>query len=130
MKKADAILASRRKAERRGRRSEWAAIALLLLKGYRILARRQRTPLGEIDLIAKSPAGLICFIEVKARGDALAAALSLGGKQKQRIGRAAAHYLARRPELARKGARFDIIAVAPGRLPRHHRDAWRDEDAR
>jgi putative endonuclease len=130
MKKADAILASRRKAERRGRRSEWAAVALLLLKGYRILARRQRTPLGEIDLIAKSPTGLVCFIEVKARGDALTAAQSLGGKQKQRIGRAAAHYLATRPELARKGMRFDIIAVAPGRLPHHYCDAWRDGDAR
>jgi putative endonuclease len=130
MKKADAILASRRRAERRGRRSEWAAIALLLLKGYRILARRQRTRLGEIDLIAKSPGGPVCFIEVKARGDALAAAQSLGDKQKQRIGRAAAHYLASRPELARKGARFDIIAVAPNRFPRHYCDAWRDGDAR
>jgi putative endonuclease len=129
MKKAEIVLASRRKAERRGRRSEFAAIALLLLKGYRILARRLRTPLGEIDLIAKSPTGLVCFIEVKARTDARAAAQSLSDRQKARIGRAAMHYLALRPKLARKGLRFDIIAVAPGRLPRHHRDAWRNDDA-
>ncbi|MGN6517626.1 MAG: YraN family protein [Rhizomicrobium sp.] len=130
MKKAEAILASRRKAERRGRRSELVAIALLLLKGYRILARRLRTPSGEIDLIARSPMGLVCFIEVKARGEALAAAQSLSERQKARIGRAAMQYLAQRPRLARKGMRFDIIAVAPGRLPQHYRDAWRSEEAR
>lgn len=130
MKKADAILASRRSAERRGRHSEFFAIALLLVKGYRILARRMRTPLGEIDLVAKSPTGLVCFIEVKARAEALTAAQSLSDRQKARIGRAAMQYLAQRPRLARKGVRFDIIAVAPGKLPRHHRDAWRNEDAR
>ena len=130
MKKADAILAGRRDAERRGRRSELLAIALLLMKGYRILARRMRTPLGEIDLIAKSPTGLVCFIEVKARAEALLAAQSLSDRQKARIGRAAMQYLAQRPRLARKGVRFDIIAVAPGKLPHHHRDAWRNEDAR
>ena len=130
MKKADAILASRRGAERRGRRSEFFAIALLLVKGYRILARRMRTPMGEIDLIARSPTGLVCFIEVKARAEALAAAQSLSDRQKARIGRAAMQYMAQHPHLARKGMRFDIIAVAPGRLPRHYRDAWRNEDAR
>jgi putative endonuclease len=129
MTKAEARLEKRRKAETRGRRSELLAIALLLLKGYRILARRLRTPLGEIDLIARSPTGLVCFIEVKARSEALLAAQSLNDRQKARIGRAAMHYLARRPRLARKGMRFDIIAVAPGRLPRHHRDAWRGDDA-
>jgi putative endonuclease len=130
MRKADAVLAARRRAELRGRRSEFVAIVFLLLKGYRILARRLRTPSGEIDLIARSPGGLVCFIEVKARAEAVAAAQSLSGRQKARIGRAAMQYLARRPSLARKGMRFDIIAVAPGRLPQHYRDAWRNEDAR
>jgi len=129
MTKADPLLGKRREAEARGRRSEFLAIALLILKGYRILARRLRTPLGEIDLVAKSPTGLVCFIEVKARSEALAAAQSLNDRQKARIGRAAMHYLAQRPRLARKGMRFDIIAVAPGRVPRHHRDAWRSDDA-
>ncbi|MBS0275942.1 MAG: YraN family protein [Proteobacteria bacterium] len=129
MTKADPLLGKRREAEARGRRSEFLAIALLILKGYRILARRLRTPLGEIDLVARSPMGLVCFIEVKARPEALAAAQSLSDRQKARIGRAAMHYLAQHPKLARKGMRFDIIAVAPGRLPRHHRDAWRGGDA-
>jgi putative endonuclease len=130
MKKADRILLSRRRAEARGRRSEFIAIALLLLKGYRVLARRLRTPLGEIDLVARTPSGLVCFIEVKARAETLSAAQSLSERQKARISRAAVHYLAQRPKLAKKGTRFDIIAVAPGRFPRHYRDAWRNQDAR
>ncbi len=130
MRKADAILASRRRAERRGRRSEWIAIALLTAKLYRVLGRRVRTQAGEIDLVALSPSGLVCFIEVKARSDALVAAQSLSGRQKARIARSAMLWLAARPGLAKKGMRFDIIAVAPGKLPRHHRDAWRDEAGR
>ncbi len=120
-------LATRRKAEQRGRRSEvWAAL-LLLAKFYRILGWRVRTPVGEIDLIARAPNGLVCFIEVKARSDALAAARSLGVQQQRRIAQAASHYLATRPHLAAKGMRFDVIAVAPRRLPRHYPDAWRDD---
>lgn len=130
MKRADAVLASRRRAEARGRRSEFVAIALLLLKGYRILARRLRTPVGEIDLVAEAPSGLICFIEVKARAATLSAAQSLSERQKARISRAALQFLAKRPKLTKKGVRFDIIAIAPGRFPRHYQDAWRGYDAR
>ena len=43
----------RHKAYRRGHRSEWLAALALMLKGYRIVARRYRTKLGEIDLIAR-----------------------------------------------------------------------------
>jgi putative endonuclease len=45
----------------------------------------------------------------------------------QRDLRAANHYLAQRPHLAAKGMRFDVIALAPRRLPRHYPDAWRDD---
>jgi putative endonuclease len=117
----------KRAAERRGRRSEFWAALLLFFKGYRILGRRVRTRAGEIDLIARSPSGLVCFIEVKARSDALAAAHSVGQRQQGRIGRAAGLYLASRPGLDRKGVRYDIVTVAPRRWPRHHRDAWRPE---
>ena len=37
-----------------------------MLKGYRILARRYRTPHGEIDIVARRQQ-LIAFVEVKAR---------------------------------------------------------------
>jgi putative endonuclease len=102
----------------------------LLAKFYRIVGWRVRTPVGEIDLIACAPNGPVCFIEVKARADALAAAQSLGAHQQRRIARAASLYLAARPHLAAKGLRFDVIAVAPGKFPRHYPDAWRDDGGR
>jgi len=112
-------------AEQRGHFSEsWAAL-WLRLKGYRILARRLKTRAGEIDLVAAAPFGPVCFIEVKARGDARIAAESVAPAQQTRIARAASLYLAGRPGLARRGARFDIVAIGSGGLPVHHRDAWR-----
>jgi putative endonuclease len=114
-------------AERRGRRSEMLAALFLVLKGYRILGRRVRTHLGEIDLIAYAPAGVVCFIEVKARHAQRDAAEALGVRQQARIARAASLYLARRPDLAAKGMRFDTVTLAPGTWPRHIRDAWRPD---
>jgi putative endonuclease len=116
-----------RNAEKRGRRSETFAAALLMLKGYRILGRRVRTRAGEIDLIARAPGGVICFIEVKARGGELAALDSISARQRGRIGQAAHLWLASHPGLRPKAIRYDVIALAPGRLPHHLRDAWRDE---
>ncbi|HWA69901.1 MAG TPA: YraN family protein [Rhizomicrobium sp.] len=117
----------RQAAQRRGHSSEsWAAL-WLRLKGYRILARRLKTRAGEIDLVAAAPFGPVCFIEVKARAQARIAAESVGENQQIRIARAASLYLASRPQLSCRGSRFDIVAIAPGRLPVHHRDVWRPE---
>jgi putative endonuclease len=115
-------------AEKRGRRGETLAALLLRIKGYRILGRRVRTHAGEIDLIARAPAGPVCFIEVKVRADEMLAAGALGLRQQARIARAAELFLAARPELAAKGARFDVVSVTPGAFPRHIRDAWRPGD--
>lgn len=98
-----------------------------MLKGYRILGRRVRTPVGEIDLIARSPLGVVCFIEVKAREHAGDAVQSLHPRQRHRIARAASLYLAGRPGLAAKGARFDIVTIARRGWPRHARDVWRPD---
>jgi len=119
----DRFTRSRRKAESRGRSSETLAALLLQLKFYRILGRRVRTKAGEIDLVARAPSGVLCFIEVKARADNRAALESVGPGQRARIQRAASLFVAGKPALARKGMRFDIVTVAP--LPRHIRDAWR-----
>jgi len=116
---------NRQAAERRGHRSETVAALWLRLKGYRILARRLKTRAGEIDLVAAAPFGPVCFVEVKARGSARTAAESVGPAQQTRIARAASLYLASRPGLARRGSRFDIVAIAPHALPVHHRDVWR-----
>ena len=117
----------RRGAELRGRRSEfWAALSLVC-KFYRVLGWRVKTKLGEIDLIAVSPNGVLCFIEVKARGLEEAAAGAITGHQRSRIERAAALYLGARPALRTKTVRFDAVLVTPGRWPRHLKDAWRPE---
>jgi putative endonuclease len=116
---------NREAAEKRGRRGETLAALLLRCKGYRILGRRVRTRVGEIDLVAQSPSGIVCFIEVKARPAQELAADAVGQRQRQRIARASQLFLAGQRV---KGVRFDVIAVVPGRLPRHLRDAWRADD--
>jgi len=118
----------RKSAERRGRRSETIAALFLMCKFYRILGRRMRSRLGEIDLIALSPAGAICFIEVKARQNGGLAAEAVLPRQRARIVRAAQQYIALRPRLAEAPIRFDIVTVAPRALPRHIRGAWRPDD--
>jgi putative endonuclease len=120
-------MSNRQRAERHGHTSETIAALWLRLKGYRILERRLKTHAGEIDLVAAAPFGPVCFVEVKARGLARLAAESVGPTQQTRIARAASLYLAGRPHLARRGSRFDIVAIAPRSLPVHHRDAWRPE---
>jgi len=114
---------ARRAAETRGRSSETLAAWLLRLKLYRILGRRVKTHVGEIDLVARSPAGVLCFIEVKARRDDRSAVESVAPRQRARIERAASVFVAGKPNLVRRGMRFDIISVAP--FPRHIKDAWR-----
>jgi putative endonuclease len=101
---------------------------MLMLKGYRILGRRIRSRFGEIDLIARSPSGVLCFIEVKARETDEAAMESVRMRQQIRIGRAAELYLAQRPTLSAKGVRFDIVTVSASRLPRHLPGAWHPSD--
>jgi putative endonuclease len=114
-------------AYRRGHTGESLAALWLRLKGYRILARRLKTRVGEIDLVAAAPFGPVCFIEVKARTAARVAAESVGMSQQTRIARAASLYLASRPGLARRGSRFDIVAIVPRRLPVHLRDVWQPD---
>ncbi|HWY66237.1 MAG TPA: YraN family protein [Rhizomicrobium sp.] len=118
---------NRQAAERRGHSSESLAALWLRLKGYRILERRLKTRLGEVDLVAAAPFGPVCFIEVKARSLAESAAQAVTAAQQTRIARAASLYLSARPHLSRRGTRFDIIAIAPYAFPVHHRDAWQAE---
>jgi putative endonuclease len=115
---------ARQRAERRGRTGETVAALFLRLKGYRILETRLRTPVGEIDLIA-SKGRVIAFVEVKARANREHALGAVTPSGWQHIARAADFWMARRPHYADHGWRYDLIAVQPGRLPQHVRDAWR-----
>ena len=117
----------RRAAEAHGRRSEFWAALWLSCKFYRVLGRRVKTRLGELDLVALSPDGVLCFIEVKARALENAAAEAISGRQRTRIERAAALYLGAHPALRHKAVRFDAILVTPRRWPRHVTDAWRPD---
>jgi putative endonuclease len=112
----------RQRAERDGRKGELAAELFLRAKGWRILARRRRTPLGEIDLVARR-AGMVAFVEVKWRAKAEELALAI---DEFRLRRVAAAVEAVAHEYAGEGddMRIDVILLAPGRMPQHIVNAW------
>lgn len=97
-----------------------------MLKGYRIIARDVRTPVGEIDLVARR-GRTVAFIEVKARRG-VNTAEALTPRQRRRIVRAARAFLQYRTGLAALDRRFDLILVRPWRWPRHLTNAWRADD--
>ncbi|MBI1385453.1 MAG: YraN family protein [Rhizobiales bacterium] len=111
-------LAERRRRYRVGLAAEWLAVLLLTCKGYRILARRHRTPVGEIDIVARRGT-TIAFVEVKRRDSEEAAIAAFTPRQARRLVRAAEHYLAGRPRLSHLAPRFDLVTARPGRLPSH-----------
>lgn len=108
----------RRAHERSGRAAETLAALLLRLKGYRVLERRFKTPVGEIDLVVRR-GGTLAFVEVKRRPDADAGLAAITATAQARIVRAAEAWLARHPEAAGRTLRFDVVVVAPRRLPVH-----------
>lgn len=110
-------------AFRSGLSAEAAAAAWLILKGYRILARRYRTPHGEIDIVARRQQ-LIAFVEVKARATLDDAAYAVTPRQQQRIINSAQGWLMTHPEHAEFEMRFDAVLIAPRRLPRHLQAAF------
>jgi putative endonuclease len=115
----------RQAAFRVGISAESRAAAFLIGKGFRILARRWRSPLGEIDIVAKRRR-LLVFVEVKARANLDEAAESINVRQRRRIAAAAELWLANHPDEAIRDIRFDAILVAPGKLPRHIPAAFDD----
>jgi putative endonuclease len=118
---------ARRRAQRRGRLAEWLCLWHLRLHGWRILARGWRCPMGEIDILA-CRGKVLAVIEVKSRGEFATAAAALAPRQRRRIARAAEAFLIQRSDLAGLDLRFDLMLVAPLRLPRHWRGAWRADD--
>jgi putative endonuclease len=108
----------RRQRYQRGLFAEVVAAALLMLKGYRILARRHRTRLGEIDLIAVRGKRL-AFIEVKRRPTIADATQSIGERQTQRISAAAEQWVWQHPAYHNHEIGLDAVVVAPRRWPCH-----------
>lgn len=108
---------NRAEAERRGRRGETLAAWYLRFKGWRIVARRVKSPRGEIDLVARRRR-TVAFVEVKWRRTEAELALAMDAWRLRRV-IAAAEALA--PRFAARGedVRVDVILLAPGRWPRH-----------
>jgi putative endonuclease len=121
--------ARRRKGQRArdaGGRAEWAAALWLMAKGYRILAMRLDTPQGEIDLLAQR-GRILAVVEVKRRRTLEEALLAVSPVQRERLRRAGRQIATRGAEAnVLQVVRLDLVALAPGRWPRHIRDAWPD----
>ena len=105
-------------AFRFGLSAESRAAAYLIAKGYRIVARRWRSPVGEIDIVARRR-GVLVFVEVKARERLDDAAEAVIERQQRRIIAAAQAWLADHPDPSIQDIRFDAMLVAPGRMPQH-----------
>lgn len=112
----------RQRAEAAGRKGELAAELYLRAKGWQVLARRRKTPMGEIDLVVRRT-GTIAFVEVKWRKRAEELSLAIDEYRLRRVAAAAeavAHEYAQNGE----DLRVDVILLAPGRLPQHIVNAW------
>lgn len=116
----------RLRAYRGGRRAEAWAAWWLRLKGYRVLARGFRLPVGEVDLIVRR-GRVLAVVEVKQRPDFKAGMEAITPRQRRRLARAAQTFQAQRPALRDLRLRFDVVVALPrGRL-RHIMDAWRPD---
>lgn len=111
-------------ARRSGRRAEVVAVAWLMAKGYRIVGFRLRTPQAEIDVLAKR-GDVLAVVEVKSRTSLEVALDTVTFDQRDRLRRAGAQLAANRPGLSACAVRLDLMALAPGKLPRHIPDAWK-----
>jgi putative endonuclease len=115
---------TRQQAEAKGRWAESVAAWRYRLSGFRLLARRYRTPVGEIDLVLRR-GSLLVFVEVKARRRLVDAVDALRPRQSERLARAASVYLRDHPIHDQCAMRFDLIGVQPWRWPVRIVDVWR-----
>jgi putative endonuclease len=114
----DQSTGQKRKANKRGRRAEWLAALCLRLKGYRIVERGMRTKSGEIDIIARK-GDLVAIVEVKYRNNINDALNAVDYHSQHRIANAASIWLSAQRDFDNLSLRFDIIAVLPGKWPKH-----------
>ncbi len=121
MKRAE-LTALRRARGARGRRdgraAEWLAAAWLVLRGWRVIGMRVKARGAEIDLLA-ARRGVLAVVEVKRRRTLAEALDAVSPAQARRLRAAGESLAARRPDLADHAVRLDLVALAPGRWPRH-----------
>ena len=107
-----------------GQFAEMLCILRLWLTGWRVLARRYKQPVGEVDIIAKR-SKVLAFVEVKARDSARGAIESIHPGQQQRIMRAASTWMAKHPQFSGLETRFDVMIVTHWPWPKRINDAFR-----
>lgn len=102
--------------------AEYIILFLYKICFYRILHRRYKTYVGEVDLIVVKGKTLV-FIEVKARKYDLYDGI-VSSQQINRIRSAAELFLSRNPEYSKYNIRFDFALVKPFRFPIIIKNAW------
>jgi putative endonuclease len=104
------------------------ALVFLQRQRLRLVARNVVCRGGEIDLVMRERDGALVFVEVRARAQRHygGAAASIGWQKRQRLVRAARHYLATRVSVV-PACRFDVVAFEAGRLV-WLRDAFRADE--
>jgi putative endonuclease len=111
---------------RTGLAAEKLCCLALRLKFYRVITRRYKTPMGEIDIVAARGNSVIA-VEVKARPTKEQALESISTQQRARIARALQDFVMRNPKFSNANLRFDIMVATPRRWPTHIKNAWRVE---
>ena len=92
-------------------------------KGHRIVARRYKTPVGEIDLVALKGKRL-AFVEVKQRKTLRGRRLDAADPARRRIVRAAQYWLTGNPDFTGHDIAFDVVLAAPWAWPRYIANAF------
>jgi len=113
------------RSRRAGRTAEWAAAVWLMLKGYQVIGFRLKAAGAEIDILARK-GRILALVEVKRRTTPEAALEALGPDQRRRLIRAGQDLISKRRAFADLDLRLDVVAFAPGRLPRHFRGLMTD----
>ncbi len=121
-----------KQAQADGRWAETIAVWRLRFAGYRILARNWRSPVGEIDIVARK-GNILAIVEVKSRTALAGALAALSPRQQARLTRAALAFQAQRRDCLGLQLRFDVIAIGGGEdggarrhiWPHHIKQAWR-----
>lgn len=99
----------------KGAYGEDVAVQYLENRGYRIVQRNFRCPLGEIDLVAMEGKYLV-FIEVKCRTSRRFGhpAEAVDSRKQRRLGRLA-HYFLKKYDLHGHACRFDVVSLLPNK---------------
>lgn len=109
----------------KGHIAEAIAALLLILKGYRILARRYKVKSGEIDIIALRGERL-AFVEVKLRSNKKAALEALTIQQQKRIINASKFWLNKHVVYKKYQVSYDYVIFLPWHLPSHNKYFYRE----